>query len=140
MSEENAAGIFSAGNISGIGIDIIEILRIKDAIEKNPGFLNRIYSVEEIKYCTMKKNPEVRYICFAQRFAAKEAAAKALGTGLGKYFSFKEISVENGPDGKPCIVLAGKAKKYCRKNNIISFHLSLSATKKNAIAFAIAFS
>jgi holo-[acyl-carrier protein] synthase len=127
-------------NITGIGVDIIEVIRVKNAIKKNPGFLRRIYSEHEISYCTGKNNLAVRYPCLAQRFAAKEAVAKAIGTGFGKYFSFNEISVENGLDGGPIVVLSGRAKAFCKEHHINSFYISLSANQDNAVAFVIAFS
>jgi len=80
----------------------------------------------------------MKYTCLAQRFAAKEAVAKAIGTGFGRYFYFNEISVENMENGKPSIVLSGEAKTYCENNNINSFEISLSGTDNNAVAFVIA--
>ena len=130
----------AAANISGIGVDIIEVSRIKKAIKKHPCFLKRIYSESEISYCTSKGNPSVRYTCLAQRFAAKEAVAKSIGKGFGRYFSFNEISVENGPDGGPIVVLSGRAKAFCKDRLINSFFISLSANQDNAVAFVIAFS
>jgi holo-[acyl-carrier protein] synthase len=130
----------AVSNIAGIGVDIIEVSRIKKAIKKHPCFLKRIYSANEISYCTGKGSPSVRYTCLAQRFAAKEAVAKSIGKGFGRYFSFNEISVENGPDGGPIVVLSGRAKAFCKDRLINSFYISLSATQDNAVAFVIAFS
>ena len=124
--------------IYGIGTDIIEVPRIKNAILRFPGFRERIYTAAEISYCENKKNSSVKYTSYAQRFAAKEAVAKALGTGLGKYVFFNEIEVINRDSGKPEINVYGKSKNYCRDNSIAEIMLSLTGTKDYAAAFAIA--
>jgi len=124
--------------IYGIGTDIIEVHRIKDAILRFPGFLERIYTAVEISYCESKRNSSAKYISYAQRFAAKEAVGKALGTGLGKYIFFGEIEVKNLKSGKPGINIYGKSNKFCLDNSIAEIILSLTGTKDYAVAFAIA--
>ncbi|MBM3699581.1 MAG: holo-[acyl-carrier-protein] synthase [Actinobacteria bacterium] len=125
-------------NIYGIGTDIIEVQRIKNAILKFSGFRERIYTAREISYCENKKNPSAKYISYAQRFAAKEAVAKALGTGLGKHVFFSEIEVINRDSGKPEINLYGKSKNFCMANFISEILISLTGTKDYGAAFAIA--
>ena len=124
--------------IYGIGTDLIEVGRIKDAILRFPGFRERIYTAGEISYCENKKNPSAKFISYAQRFAAKEAVAKALGTGLGKYVFFREIEVKNLGSGKPEISLHGRSRTYCKNNAIEDILVSLSGTKEYATAFVLA--
>ncbi len=124
--------------IYGIGTDLIEVGRIKDAILRFPGFRERIYTAVEISYCENKKNPSAKYISYAQRFAAKEAVAKALGTGLGKHVFFREIEVYNLGSGKPEINVYGKSANFCSDNYITDILVSLTGTKDHACAFVIA--
>ena len=122
--------------IHGLGIDIINIDRIKKSL-KNDKFKNRIFNNNEIKNCnkiTYQAN------CFAKKFVAKEAFSKALGTGISGGISFNEIVVCNAKSGKPYIKLTGKTKK--KVNNIFkgkkfSIFLSLSDDKPFATATVI---
>jgi holo-[acyl-carrier protein] synthase len=119
--------------IFGIGSDIIEVQRIAEAIEKYGNrFLNRIYSEHEIEYCESFK--ENKYLHYAARFAAKESFSKAIGTGMTEGFKFNEVSVANIENGKPYLVLTGELKNKWEKYT--SF-VSLSHTKKNAVAFVV---
>tara|TARA_B100000029_G_C17531290_1_gene943329 strand:- start:231 stop:623 length:393 start_codon:yes stop_codon:yes gene_type:complete len=113
--------------IYGIGTDIINIKRIKSSLKKGgDNFKRKIFSKDEITYCERKKNPSAFY---AKRFAAKEAFAKALGTGIRKGVSLKDIEVFNDSKGKPSIKLKGSTsnllKKKIKKNNYF-IYLSLS--------------
>jgi len=125
-------------DIFGIGIDIIEVKRVKGAIEKFPGFLKKVFSAEEIKYCENKKNISAKYISYAQRFAVKEAVLKALATGIGKNVSYGDINVINTESGKPEIRLSGKTKSFCNGISIKEIKISLSGIKDYAAAFAVA--
>ena len=119
--------------VFGIGTDIVNINRIKKSI-KNKNFINRLFNEKEIKRCN-KQNNKVN--CFAKRFAAKEAFSKALGTGISKGLSFKEITVYNIKTGKPKIRLSGKTKKLVNKiikKKNINIFLSLSDDKPFAVA------
>ena len=90
----------------GIGTDIVDIERIKRSLKKK-SFIKRLFSQEEIAKCKKTK----KFInCFSKRFAAKEAFTKALGTGISKGISFKEIIVLNEKNGKPFIKLEKKTK------------------------------
>ena len=92
--------------IFGIGTDIVNIKRIEKILKKkNNNFKNRIFSNREIIYCDNKKNPSSYY---AKRFAAKEAFTKALGTGINKGISLKDIEIFNDSLGKPKIKLRGQ--------------------------------
>ena len=122
--------------IFGVGIDIVDISRIKRLTKKNKIFIKRIFSPTEIKYCESKKN---KISSYSKRFAAKEAFSKALGTGISKGISFNEISINNNASGAPFIELTGKTKIIVKnlikgKNKI---YLSLSDEKKYALAMVI---
>tara|TARA_B110000967_G_C18866397_1_gene552929 strand:+ start:1302 stop:1688 length:387 start_codon:yes stop_codon:yes gene_type:complete len=123
-------------NIFGIGTDIVDISRIKKIFNNNKKFKKRVFSLKEIKYCESKTDKIASY---SKRFAAKEAFAKALGTGISKGISFNEISIINNKNGAPFIELLGKtktiAKNITRKNNKI--YLSLSDEKKYALAMVV---
>ncbi|GAA0177633.1 holo-ACP synthase [Clostridium sediminicola] len=119
--------------IAGIGVDIIEIDRINKSIERNPNFINKIFTENEIEYFKLRKmRPE--YI--AGRFAAKEAISKALGTGI-RGFDIKDIEIDRNALGKPIAVLKGKCKKILKKYPNYKMHISISHSKENAIAYAL---
>ena len=113
--------------IFGIGTDIINIKRINNSIKKGGhNFKKKIFSDREINYCERKKNPGAFY---AKRFAAKEAFTKALGTGIGKGISLKDIEIFNDASGKPNIKLKGVANTFLKrkiKKNKYNIYLSLS--------------
>jgi holo-[acyl-carrier protein] synthase len=117
----------------GIGTDICEVQRF-DRLKENRSFLERIYSEKEIKYCGNRKASSQ---CFAARFAAKEAFAKALGTGIRKGIHLKEIEIENDELGKPFINLSGETKDTFEKLGCRSIHISISHEKTMAIAMVV---
>jgi holo-[acyl-carrier protein] synthase len=123
--------------IYGIGTDIIEVKRVKSALEKYPGFKTRVYTEHEITFCEDKKNKAARYISYAQRFAAKEAVAKAFGTGMGKTIFFRDIEVQNRPSGQPLIRLSAKAQEFLIRKGQFDLTISLSGTKDFAVAFVV---
>ena len=113
--------------IFGIGTDIVNIKRIEKILKnKQSTFKKKIFTENEILYCNNKRNP---YPFYAKRFAAKEALSKALGTGINKDISFKNIQVSNDKKGKPYILLKGKTESFLKKkikSKNYSIHLSLS--------------
>ena len=122
--------------ILGIGVDIIENKRIKEAI-KNKSFINRVYSVREQRQSNLIKN---KVAFFSKRFAAKEAFAKALGTGFRMKLNFKDIEVVNDKMGKPNYVTNKKITKMIQNKFKIKKYtcfLSISDEKKYSSAFAI---
>ena len=122
--------------ILGIGVDIIENKRIKDSI-KNHRFKDRIYSSNELKQSTLSKD-KIRY--FSKRFAAKEAFAKALGTGFRNNLNFKDIEIMNDKLGKPYYAKTKKITKLIKKEfKVKSFNcfLSISDEKDYSTAFTI---
>ncbi|MEG1256134.1 holo-ACP synthase [Clostridium sp.] len=119
--------------IIGVGVDIVEIRRIKGILDKNNGFLEKIFTNNEIEYLK-SRNLRPEYV--AGRFAAKEAVSKALGTGF-RGFTFKDIVVESTTLGKPIVTLRGKAKMIANKTGNTNIHLSISHGCDNAIAYAV---
>lgn len=111
----------------GIGIDIIEIKRISKLMnEYGERFFSRILTENEINYCKKFSKPELH---FAGRFASKEAYSKAIGTGVGKEFSWKDIEILNNGKGKPYIV-------HLKENEFskFKFEISISHTEEYACA------
>ncbi len=120
--------------ILGLGVDIVDNLRIKKSLNNNL-FLKRIFSIKEIKNSNKNKN---NY--YAKRFAAKEALAKSIGTGFRNDFNFKDISIINDNLGKPTIIVTNKIKKIIKKQFNVSrfnFFLSISDEKKYSIAYVV---
>lgn len=121
--------------ISGIGIDLIEVHRIGEAIEKyGDRFLKRIYTPVEIEYCSTKKNAAIHY---AGRFAAKEAAFKAMERGWGGDLSWKEIEIYNEVSGAPRIVFYGKALELIREKKIVRSFVTISHIEGHATAAVV---
>ena len=122
--------------ILGIGVDIIENKRIKESI-KNHNFKDRIYSSKELKLSTLSKN-KVGF--FSKRFVAKEAFAKALGTGFRNNLNFKDIEIINDKLGKPYYVKTKKITEIVKKKfKVKKFNcfLSISDEKKYSTAFTM---
>lgn len=109
--------------ILGVGIDMIEVDRIRRLLTKDQGFKERIFTPKEQAYCETKKYKAQNY---AARFAAKEAFFKALGTGWRGGMAFHEIEVLNDDLGKPEIILHGKAKQLAEEKGVKRVHVSLS--------------
>lgn len=110
--------------VIGIGIDIIEIDRIKDSVEKfGDRFLRKIYTDKELEYCIKKK---YKYQHLAARFAAKEAVYKALATSWDTEVSWQHIEISNEPNGMPIVTLHGKLKKFLHKGKDLKISMSHS--------------
>lgn len=120
--------------IFGIGTDIIEISRVKKAIERNSRFVERIFSKQEMLYYE-KRNMNVESI--AAGFSAKEAVLKALGTGLGN-FRWKDVEILRDASGKPFARLGGSVGEYAEKEGIKRILITLSHSKEFATATAAA--
>ena len=118
--------------IVGTGIDIAEVPRIGQAIERfGERFLQRIFTAGEIRYCDSKANRVERY---AARFAAKEAAMKALGTGWNHGVRWRDCEVVRAPGGRPTMTFHGKAAEFAARLGVRNIALSLSHTTEQAIA------
>lgn len=121
--------------IVGTGIDIAEVPRIRRSIERfGNRFLERIYTVGEMRYCDSKANRAERY---AARFAAKEAAMKALGTGWSRGVRWRDCEVTRLAGGRPAIAFHGKAGEIAAKLGVKNTALSISHTAEQAIAQVI---
>jgi holo-[acyl-carrier protein] synthase len=121
--------------IVGTGIDIAEVHRIAEAIERfGDRFLHRVFTEGEMRYCDSKANRVERY---AARFAAKEAGMKALGTGWNHGVRWRDIEVSRQPGGRPTISFHGKAAEVASKLGAVHVALSLSHTADQAIAQVI---
>lgn len=118
--------------IVGMGIDVAEVERIRRAIERHGEvFLRRIFTAKEREYCERFKHKFERY---AGRFAVKEAAMKALGTGWSRGVRWVDLEVVRQRGGKPTLVLAGEARKIADQLGVK--HMALSITHTAAQAFA----
>jgi len=120
--------------ITGLGVDIVEIDRMRDALERRPRMKERLFSEEERAYCEKRNKPEIHY---AMRFAAKEAVLKALGTGFAG-MSFRDVEVVRDERGRPVPRLSGRAAEVAEAAGVVEMHLSLSFTHVNAVASAVA--
>ncbi len=120
--------------VTGLGVDIVEIDRMRRALERTPALRERIFSDAERAYCDARKRPEIHY---AMRFAAKEAVLKALGTGFSG-MRFTDVEVMRDERGRPRPRLTGRAAEFAEERGIIEMHLSLSFTHSTAVASAVA--
>ncbi|MGO9087017.1 MAG: holo-[acyl-carrier-protein] synthase [Terriglobales bacterium] len=121
--------------IVGTGIDIAEVPRIRQSIERfGDRFLQRVFTAGEIGYCDSKANRFERY---AARFAAKEAAMKALGTGWNHGVRWRDCEVTRLPGGRPTMSFHGKAAEFAAKLGARNIALSLAHTAEQAIAQVI---
>jgi len=121
--------------IYGIGVDLIEIERMAQAITRTgPRLIERLYTDVEQAYCRTQHFPSA---CYAARFAAKEALLKALGTGLRQHMRWRDIEVCRDDLGKPSLRLYGYLQERCVTEGIQHVHLSLSHSTTCAIAQVI---
>ncbi len=119
--------------IEGIGTDIVEISRIEKLVKNDGGrFLDKVFTKKEIEYCLSKKN---KYQHFAGKFAAKEAAVKALAECCQSGFNWKDVEILNKTNGAPEVKLYGKFAEYISDGKRI--RVSISHEKKYAVAFAV---
>lgn len=120
--------------IKGIGCDIIELERIKKALARE-NFCKRIFTPKELEYAA-KKGESGRVSSLAAAFAAKEAASKALGVGIGKV-SWQDIEVAHDDKGKPYLILINEALKIAQELKVTAVYVSLSHSKEYAIATVV---
>lgn len=121
--------------IVGTGIDIAEVPRIAESIRRfGERFIRRVFTDGEIRYCDSKANRFERY---AARFAAKEAAMKALGTGWNNGVRWRDVEVAREPGRRPTIKFHGKAAEFAARLNTKNISLSISHTPEQAIASVI---
>ena len=121
--------------IVGLGLDIAEIDRIEAAIKRHGApFIERLFTPAEVSYCERHKNRFERY---AARFAAKEAAMKALGTGWSRGVRWRDIEVAREPGGKPALRLAGAARAIADGLGVKNISLSITHSGNLALAHVI---
>jgi holo-[acyl-carrier protein] synthase len=121
-------------SITGLGVDIVEIDRMRLALERHPRMKERIFSAEERAYCDARNRP---YIHYATRFAAKEAVLKALGMGFSGGIRFTDVEVLRDERGRPVPRLTGRAAEIAAEAGVVEMHLSLSFTHTTAVASAV---
>ncbi len=121
--------------IMGVGIDIIEVSRIRHSYERfGERFVKRILHPDEIAYCQSHKDPAP---FLAARFAAKEAISKAFGTGIGAQLGWQDMEVGRRPSGQPYVILHGAGEALLQERQAAHLHLSLSHTNNHATAIAV---
>jgi holo-[acyl-carrier protein] synthase len=121
--------------IIGVGIDIIEISRVRAAIDRNgERFITRVFTESERAYCKARRPSDIHY---AGRFAAKEAAFKALGTGWSGKIKWTDVEVENASSGPPKLRFSGAALERFKAMGATGVHLSISHSRDYAVATAI---
>lgn len=122
-------------NLLGIGIDVVEVERIGSSIDEfGEKFLQRIFTKAEQDYCYSQKRPSIH---FAARFAAKEAIAKAFGTGIGKEITWLDMEITREPSGEPKVLMTGVGKKYAEKMKVVDIKISLTHAEHYAAANAV---
>ncbi|HTC21354.1 MAG TPA: holo-ACP synthase [bacterium] len=121
--------------IVGLGVDLIEIDRVKSAhLKHGQRFIDRLFTPGEAHYCLRKKDP---YPSLAGRFAVKEAVIKAFGHGFGGRWKWTQIEVVREPSGKPTLKLTGIMEELRTKRNIDRVHLTIAHSKRDATATVI---
>jgi holo-[acyl-carrier protein] synthase len=122
--------------IFGIGIDVVEVERIGSSMaEFGERFATRIFTERERAYCNAQKRPEIHY---AARFAAKEAIAKAFGTGIGKELGWLDMEIVRKESGEPALLLSGAGQAFAEARGIAEVKISLSHAHHYAAANAVA--
>ena len=123
--------------IVGTGVDIVKVQRIESALNRwGDNFAEKILTVDEFGQYHNYKPGRAGYL--SRQFAAKEAVAKALGTGMGAGIHFLQIAVGRLDSGAPVVSLSGRAKIRSEKLGINSWHVSISDEKEFAVAFVVA--
>jgi holo-[acyl-carrier protein] synthase len=121
--------------VLGLGLDFVEVERF-DAVLKRQGekFVQRVFTESEQSYCSNKSTPAMFY---AARFAAKEAVAKAFGTGIGAELGWLDIEIAHHPSGAPLVQLLGKARQLASKRGVTEVLISLTHTEVTAGASVV---
>ena len=120
--------------ILGVGIDEVEMERMTLSLQKDSGLKERLFTPDEVSYCESRKHAMQH---LAARFAAKEAFAKALGTGIAEGLSFRDIEIVQNGDGKPSLTLHGRAREIAEGRGVSSIHVSLTHTSVRASAIVV---
>lgn len=121
--------------IVAIGIDIIEVKRVREVLERTPRFADRVFTAAEREYCEGRGVVAAQH--YAARFAAKEAALKALQTGWRGGISWQDVEIAARKSGAPYLIFNGLVQKLFEESEATAVHLSLSHTSEHAIAEVI---
>lgn len=122
--------------VFGIGVDVVEIDRIGELLERYDGrFAEKVFTADEVAYCESQRDPRPHY---AARFAAKEAVAKALGTGIGKDLNWTDMEVVRDEMGAPSLRLSGAGRAFAEAHGISEVKISLTHARHYAAANALA--
>jgi holo-[acyl-carrier protein] synthase len=121
--------------IVAIGIDIIEVARVREVLARTPRFRERVFTVAERAYCDGRGVVAAQH--YAARFAAKEAMLKALQTGWRGGISWHDVEIASYESGAPYLVLSGEVSELLVRSGASKVHLSLSHTTEHAIAQVI---
>lgn len=124
------------GNVVGVGTDLVEVERLRAALDRQPTLMSRLFTADERDYAARHVDPLPH---LAARFAAKEATMKALGCGFTTV-RFDEIGVVRGHDGAPALLLSGRARVRAEVLGVGGWHVSLSHTGSMASAVVVAHS
>ena len=119
--------------ILGIGLDLCETHRLKRAMAR-PAFVKRVFSPAEVSVCKGRRD---RLLCYAARFAAKEAYFKAIGTGWGNGVGWLDVEVTSDGSGPPRLLVSGGARRVARSLGVKKVHLSLTHTGDYAAAMVV---
>jgi holo-[acyl-carrier protein] synthase len=122
-----------AGSLVTVGVDLIEIERIRRALERYPRFRERCFTEVEQAYCDSRPNPAQSY---AGRFAGKEAVGKAIGFGVARAFAWRDIEIAGRP--KPSVRLSGRVAAWAERVGAGSIDLSMTHSRELANAVAVA--
>ena len=115
-----------------IGVDLIEIKRVRRALERYPGFRERCFTEAERDYCDSRPNPAQHY---AARFAGKEAVGKALGFGVARAFAWKDVEIAGRP--KPDVALTGRVEAWAHRMGAGAIDLSMTHARELAAAVCV---
>jgi holo-[acyl-carrier protein] synthase len=120
--------------IIGIGVDIVEVRRIRNALQGTQRMQQRVFTEEEIRFCTSRRH---QYQHFGGRFAAKEAALKALGTGWSRGIRWKDVAITDDKAGKPLLTFHGKAKEIFDELGAQTAWISITHSPDHAVAVVV---
>ena len=118
---------------ASVGVDLIEIDRVRRALDRYPSFRERCFTEEERRYCESRPNPAQHY---AARFAGKEAVGKALGFGVARAFAWRDVEIAGRP--KPDVRLSGRVEAWAAKAGVAGLDLSMTHSRELAAAVCVA--
>jgi holo-[acyl-carrier protein] synthase len=121
--------------VPGIGVDVVDVERMKFALERTPRIRQRLFTEDEIAYCEKFRFAERHY---AGRWAAKEAVLKALGTGWRRGIAWRDIEIRNDRNGTPAVHIRGGARDVMERAGIEKMHVTISHCRSFAVAYVVA--